>query len=193
MSLNIKIILASVRQGRFGDKPANWINEIANKSEGVSAELLDLKDYELPVFSEAVSPSHMTEDYTKPDVLKWAQKIAEADAFIIVTPEYNHGYPSSLKNNIDYLYKEWINKPVCFVAYGSTGGARVTQQLREVCIELQMAPIRNSVHIMAPWFLTEADGSLKSGALDPYIKPAENMLTQLKWWAEALKKARDNK
>lgn len=193
MSLNIKVILASVRQGRFGDKPAQWIVDIAKNTEGVSVELLDLKDYELPVFSEAVSPAYVTGEYALPEVNRWAEKITEADGFIIVTPEYNHGYPSSLKNNIDYLYKEWNNKPVCFVAYGSTGGARVTQQLREVSIELQMAPIRNSVHIMSPWLLTEADGSLKNGALDAYTKNAHTMLEQLIWWAKALKDPRQSR
>lgn len=193
MSLNIKIILASVRQGRFGDKPAKWITEIAKNTKGISVELLDLQDYQLPIFAEPTSPAYVKGDYSTAEVNRWAQKIAEADGFIVVTPEYNHGYPSSLKNNIDYLYKEWNNKPVCFVAYGSTGGARVTQQLREVAIELQMAPIRNSVHIMSPWLLTEADGALKAGVLDVYVKSAESMLAQLIWWASALKNARNYK
>lgn len=193
MSLHIKIILASVRYGRFGDKPAEWITALAKEKEGLSVELLDLRDYALPMFQEATSPANIKGKYESEDVNRWAEKIAEADGFIIVTPEYNHGYPASLKNNIDYLKKEWNNKPVCFVGYGSTGGARVIQQLREVAIELQMAPIRNSVHIMSPWFLTEADGKLKAGALDAYVKPAENMLTQFMWWAHALKIARNNK
>lgn len=191
MSLNIKIILASIRDNRFGDKPAAWIMEQAKTVEGITVELLDLRDYQLPLFAEGVSPAYVEGEYNTPDVNRWANKIAESDAFIIVTPEYNHGYPASLKNNIDYLYKEWNNKPVCFVSYGSTGGARVIQQLREVSIELQMAPIRNSVHIMAPWFLTEADGSLKTGAFDTNVKSAQSMLTQLVWWAKALKEARE--
>ncbi len=191
MSLNIKIILASIRDNRFGDKPATWIMEQAKTVEGITVELLDLRDYQLPLFAEGVSPAYVEGEYNIPEVNRWANKIAESDAFIIVTPEYNHGYPASLKNNIDYLYKEWNNKPVCFVSYGSTGGARVIQQLREVSIELQMAPIRNSVHIMAPWFLTEADGSLKTGAFDTNVKSAQSMLTQLVWWAKALKEARE--
>lgn len=191
MSLNIKIILASIRDNRFGDKPAAWIMEQAKTVEGITVELLDLRDYQLPLFAEGVSPAYVEGEYNTPEVNRWANKIAESDAFIIVTPEYNHGYPASLKNNIDYLYKEWNNKPVCFVSYGSTGGARVIQQLREVSIELQMAPIRNSVHIMAPWFLTEADGSLKTGAFDTNVKSAQSMLTQLVWWAKALKEARE--
>lgn len=191
--LKIKVILASVRNGRFGDKPAKWITELASQVEDFSVELLDLKDYSLPIFAEAISPSQITGDYGKPEVNKWAQKIAEADGFIFVTPEYNHGYPASLKNNLDYIYKEWNKKPLCVVAYGGTGGARATQQLREVSIELQMAPIRNSVHIMNPWNLVEADGSLKAGALDGYVKGAQNMLTQLSWWANVLKEARSKK
>ncbi len=193
MSLKIKIILGSIRNDRFGDKPAKWIFDIANKIGGAEYEILDLKDYQLPLFAESVSPAYVEGKYGNSAVDKWADKIAEADGFIVVTPEYNHGYPASLKNNIDYLYKEWNKKPISFVSYGSTGGARVIQQLREVSIELQMSPIRNSVHIMSPWFLTEENGSFKAGALDPYVKSAESLLAQLTWWANALKSARENK
>ncbi|MCX6783118.1 MAG: NAD(P)H-dependent oxidoreductase [Candidatus Levybacteria bacterium] len=191
MTLKIKVIVGSIREGRFGDKPAKWIVEQAKKVGGLSVELLDLRDYQLPMFAEGTSPAYIEGEYKTPEVNRWAKKIAEADGFIVVAPEYNHGYPSSLKNNIDYLYKEWNNKPVCFVGYGSTGGARVIQQLRQVSTELEMAPIRNSVHIMSPWFLTETDGSLKAGVLDVYVKSAESMLVQLIWWSNALKKARE--
>ncbi len=190
MSLNIKIILASVRDGRFGDKPAKWILGHAKKVDGIKAELLDLKDYQLPIFSDATSPAYVTGKYGKKEVDAWAKKIDEADGFIVVTPEYNHGYPATLKNNIDSIYKEWNKKPISFVSYGSTGGARVVQQLKEVAIELQMAPIRNNVHIMNPWFLNEKDGSLKAGVLDAYDQNAQSLLTQLVWWAKALKEAR---
>ncbi len=193
MSLNIKIILASVRDGRFGDKPAKWILGHAKKVDGIKAELLDLKDYQLPIFSDATSPAYVTGKYGKKEVDAWAKKIDEADGFIVVTPEYNHGYPATLKNNIDSIYKEWNKKPISFVSYGSTGGARVVQQLKEVAIELQMAPIRNNVHIMNPWFLTEEDGSLKAGVLDAYDQNAQSLLTQLVWWAKALKEAREEK
>ncbi len=188
--LKIKIILGSVREGRFGDKPAKWITDIASKTEGVEVELLDLKDYMLPIFAEATSPAYVEGKYGTEAVNKWAEKIAEADAFIIVTPEYNHGYPASLKNNIDYLYKEWNKKPVAFVAYGSAGGARVVEQLKEIAVELQMAPIRNAVHINFPWNLVDEKNNLKAGALDSFVKGAEGMLAQLIWWAKALKDAR---
>ena len=188
--LKIKVILASIRDGRFGDKPAKWVTEIAQKMDGISVELLDLKDYQLPMFADAVSPKSVEGSYGNSDVDAWATKIAEADGFVVVTPEYNHGYPASLKNNIDHTYKEWIQKPICFVGYGSTGGARVIQQLREVAIELQMAPIKNSVHIFNPWNLVDERGNLKPGVLDDNQKSAESMLNQLIWWAKTLKSVR---
>lgn len=189
-TLNIKIILASVRNGRFGDKPAGWIFDIASQTEGLSVELLDLKDYMFPIFAEATSPAYIEGAYSTPEINRWAEKIASADGFIVVTPEYNHGYPASLKNNMDYLYKEWNNKPVAFVSYGGVGGARAVEQLRQVAIELQMAPIRNAIHIVSPWNLVEKDGSLKTGALDDYTNSAKNMIEQLIWWTNALKEAK---
>lgn len=191
--LNIKVILASVRDGRFGDKPAQWIVDIASKIEGFSVELLDLKEYSLPIFAEAVSPAQAGGVYSNPQVSRWAEKIAAADGFVVVTCEYNHGYPSSLKNNLDYLYKEWNGKPIAFVAYGGAGGARSVEQLRQVAIELQMLPIRNAVHIIAPWNLVEKDGLLKTGALDGYTDGAKNMLQQLALLAKALKDLREEK
>ena len=192
-NINIKVILASVRKGRFGDKPAKWIVDLALQTKGVSVELLDIKEYILPIFAEAVSPAYVQGAYATLEINRWAEKITTADGFIIITPEYNHGYPASLKNNLDYLYKEWNNKPVAFVGYGSVGGARAVERLRQVAIELQMAPIRNAVHIFAPWNLVEADGSLKQGALDDYANNAKNMLEQLVWWVNALKEAREIK
>lgn len=189
--LNIKVILGSIRKDRFGDKPAKWIVDMVKKMEDVSVELLDLRNYQLPIFNEPISPSHVKGAYANKDANVWAKKIAAADGFIVVTPEYNHGYPASLKNNIDYIFKEWNKKPVAFVAYGSVGGARAVEQLRQVAVELQMAPIRNSVHINAPWYLVESDGSLKVGALDLYLDAAKNMLSELMWWAKALKTARE--
>ena len=95
-----------------------------------------------------------------------------------------------LKNAMDWVYQEWNNKPMGFVAYGSVGGARAVEQLRTVAVELQMAPVRNAVHIPAHWVLLDEKGVLKTGALDSYQMAAEGLLTQLVWWANALKAAR---
>lgn len=115
--LKIKIILGSTRHNRFGDKPANWIYEETKKKSGVLAELLDLRDYPMPFFDEPMGPAMLKENYSHESVKKWAAKIKESDAFIVVTPEYNHGYPAVLKNAIDSIFPEWNDKPVGFVSY----------------------------------------------------------------------------
>jgi len=130
---------------------------------------------------------------TDPIAQKWTAKIAEADTFIVVTPEYNHGYPAVLKNAFDYVYKEWNRKPIGFVAYGSVAGARSVEQLRQVAIELQMAPIRKGLHIHKFWLLTDEKGNLKPGALDDMNGEAKDFLDQLTWWGKALKEARERK
>lgn len=190
--LKVKIIVGSVRQGRFAEHPARWVYEKVAAMPDIEAEILDLKEYPMPFFSEPVPPS-ASDGYEHPVVQAWDAKIAEADAFVMVSPEYNHGYPAVLKNALDYTYKHWNSKPVAFVSYGSTGGARAVEQLRQVAVELQMAPIRSAVHIPAPWNLLEKDGGLKNGALEPYDKSAEGMFSQLLWWAKALKAARQQK
>lgn len=187
---NIKVIIGSIREGRFGDKPAAWISEQIKKQEGIAVEILDLADYNMPFFNESVSPAYKQEPYKNEAVSRFTKKIAEADAFVIVTPEYNRGTSAVLKNALDWIYPEWNNKPVAFVAYGGVGGARAVEQLRLNAIELQMAPIRQSVNISAHWLLLDEKGNLKPGSLDQYEKPAEIMIDQLLWWTRALKTAR---
>lgn len=191
--LKIKIILGSTRPNRFSDKPGTWIFGEARKKEGVEGELLDLRDYPFPFYNEPISPSMIKDGaYSNEIVKRWAVKIKEADAFIIVTPEYNHGTSGVLKNALDSVYAEWNNKPVGFVSYGGVGGARAVEQLRGVAVELQMAPIRNAVHIPQHWNLLDEKGNLKDGALNPFKKNADMLLAQLMWWAAALKTAREN-
>jgi NAD(P)H-dependent FMN reductase len=145
--LRLKVILGSTRQGRFGDKPAHWILGEAAQRPGVDAELLDLRDYPLPFYDRAASPSREGGVYPSPAVTRWAAKIAEADAFIVVAPEYNHGYSAVLKNALDHIFPEWARKPVAFVSYGNAGGARAVEQLRLVAVELQMWPVRGALHL----------------------------------------------
>lgn len=192
--IKIKIILGSTRQNRFSDKPGAWIFEEVKKKDGIDVELLDLRDYPLPFFNESAFPS-MIKDGAYPNEIarKWAAKISEADGFIIVAPEYNHGTSGVLKNALDHIYAEWNNKPVGFISYGSVGGARAIEQLREVVVELQMAPIRNAVHISQHWNMLDEKGNLKDGALDPFEKSASGLIDQLIWWARALKTAREQR
>jgi NAD(P)H-dependent FMN reductase len=185
----IKVIIGSTRQQRFGDQPAKWITEKA-KAKGLDVEILDLRDYPLPFFDEAMSPTMaaMKGAYPYPVSAQWTAKIGEADGFIIIAAEYNHGYTAVLKNAIDYVSREWNKKPVAFVGYGSAGGARAIEQLREVVVELQMTPIRASVHMTNFWNLLDEKGILKTESFDA---AGDAMLDQLIWWTDALKIARD--
>lgn len=192
-SLKIQVILASIREGRFGDKPAEFMLGEAKKLAGVETELVDLRDYTLPFFASAVSPSRAMGEYGNSEVMRFAGKVSEADAYIIVTPEYNHGYPGALKNALDSIYGEWIGKPVAFVSYGGVGGARAVEQLRQVAVELQMAPIRNAVHISWDVYMAvaKAQAPVDPVLFAPIAKAAEALLTQLLWWGRALKAARE--
>jgi NAD(P)H-dependent FMN reductase len=144
--LKIQVILGSTRQSRFGDKPAHYILGELAKRPDVQAELVDLRDWPLPFFDHPVSP--IRAKITEPPIVpKWAAKVGEADGFVMITPEYNHGYSAVLKNALDWVYTEWTKKPVGFVGYGSLGGARAIEQLRQVVIELDMVPIRQAIHI----------------------------------------------
>lgn len=185
--MKIQVILGSTRQGRFGDKPAKWIYEKLKAIPEVEAELLDLRDYPLPFFDEPKSPASSGGVYTLPAGRKWADKIGEADGYIIVTPEYNHGPPAVLKNALDYVYKEWNNKPVGFVSYGTVGGARVVEQLRNIVVELKMVSVRTSVNILAFWTLMDEKGNLKTETLE---KNANDMIEQVLWYAKTLKAAK---
>lgn len=192
LDVKIQIIVGSTREGRFSDKAATWIAGEFKKQEGIAVEALDLRDYDMPFFNEAVSPSFKQEPYKNEAVARFTSKIAEGDAFVIVTPEYNHGTSGVLKNALDWVYQEWNNKPVAFISYGSVGGARAVEQLRLTAIELQMAPIRAAVHIPGDQYFPVLFG--KADANEMFAKltdGAHHMITQLLWWARALKAARE--
>ena len=110
ITFNIKVIAGSTREGRFSDKAAAWIVEEIKKQEGVVVEALDLRDYGMPFFNEPMSPSFKQEPYKNEVVARFTKKIEEGDAFVIVTPEYNHGTSGVLKNALDWVYQEWNNK-----------------------------------------------------------------------------------
>jgi NAD(P)H-dependent FMN reductase len=186
--LKIGIIIGSVREGRFADHPAQWILNLAHGRGAFEVELIDLRDYALPIFSEALAPAWGPS--VEPDALRWQKKVAELDGYIFVAAEYNRGPSASLKNALDYAYNEWNNKPVAFVAYGAVGGARAVEQLRLSTIELQMAPIRTGVHIPWPVYMEVTNGKNLSD-FDFLNDDATELLDQLAWWTNALKDARD--
>jgi NAD(P)H-dependent FMN reductase len=190
--LNTKIILGSTRKNRFSEKPGQWILGEAKKHSDMNVELLDLRDYPMPFLDYDTPPLMLNGKYPNDMAMKWARKIEEGDAFIVVTPEYNHGYSAVLKNAFDMVNKEWNNKPIGFVSYGSVGGARAVEQLRQVVIELQMAPIREMVSIPPNIFMPVWMG--KDTSPNPFVSLEAGLpkfFDQLVWWANALKNARD--
>ncbi len=190
--INIKIIVGSTRIGRFSDKAAAWIFEEIKKEQNVIAEIIDLRDYPMPFFNELESPAFKEKPYNNEAVVRFTNKIAEGDAFVIISPEYNHGTSAVLKNSFDWVYPEWNNKPVAFVSYGGVGGARAVEQLRLNSIELQMVPIRNAVHIPGEQYFQTVFGKMETKDLFIFVsKQAANMISQLLWWARLLKSARN--
>jgi NAD(P)H-dependent FMN reductase len=187
----ISVIVGSTRQGRFSEKPANWIVQHLKKRSGIDAQLLDLRDFLMPFFDQPVPPAMPGRpSYENEAVKRWTAKIARSDGFIFVTPEYNYGPPAVLKNALDWVYPEWNRKAAAFVSYGSAAGARSVQQLREAAIELQMAPIRSSVHIPVATLWAHYQGGDVNKGLAELGTQAQTMIDDLLWWTAALKTAR---
>jgi NAD(P)H-dependent FMN reductase len=187
----ISVIVGSTRQGRFSEKPAAWILEHLKKQPAVEARLLDLRDFPMPFFDEPVPPGMPGRaPYENPVVKKWTAAIKASDAFVFVTPEYNYGTSAVLKNAIDWVYPEWNRKAAAFVSYGSAAGARAIQQLRETAVELQMAPIRFSVHLPVAVLWNHFRGEDVQAGLVEANSAADTMINDLLWWTEALRTAR---
>lgn len=189
MNPKIGIVIGSTRPSRFGDKPAAWIHAIASKRSDLDFEVIDLRDYPLPVFDEPGSPAWGPIENKVAQ--RWAAKLASLDGFILVTPEYNHSTSAALKNALDYAYNEFVRKPVAFVGYGGVGGARAIEHLRLVAAELQMASVRNAVHIAASDFLGLWRQGKSFDDLPHLAQSASAMLDDLAWWTKALKSARE--
>ena len=187
----ISVIVGSTRQGRFSERPAEWILQHLKERSGVDARLLDLRDYPMPFFDQPVSPATPGRPpYQHEVVKKWTAAIAQSDGFVFVTPEYNYGPSAVLKNAIDWVYPEWNRKAAGFVSYGSAMGARSVQQLRETATELQLAPVRSSVHIPAATLWAHYQGGDVDAGLAALHAPAATLIDDLLWWTAALKKAR---
>ncbi|GHD11580.1 NADPH-dependent FMN reductase [Tianweitania populi] len=185
----IGVIVGSIRANRFAERPAQWIAELARASGELDVEIIDLKDYPLPIFDEAVSPAYGT--VSSEVALRWQKKLDEQDGFIFTAAEYTRGPTAALKNAIDYAYPQWNKKVAAYVGYGGVGGARAIEQLRLNAIEDQMVPIRNAVHIMFGEYLAIVNEG-KSISDFPHLQQAgQDMIAQLTWYVKALKAARD--
>lgn len=188
--MKIAVILGSTRKVRRGARVATWLMAQLPQYKDAEFELLDLRDYPLPFYAEDDSPDSLEHGYSTNIATQWASKIGEADGFIIIASEYNHGPTAVLKNALDYVYNEWNKKPVAFVGYatGSSGAMRAIEQLRTITLELQMAPMHEALHITNVLDIMDEHGNLLQGHADKKLK---SVVEELLWWANALKAARD--
>ncbi|MGA3215362.1 MAG: NAD(P)H-dependent oxidoreductase [Acidimicrobiales bacterium] len=182
----LTVIIASTRRGRLGLPVAHWFIEQARAHGAFEVKVVDLAELDLPLLDE---PNHpRLRQYTQPHTLEWSAIVDASDAFIFVTPEYNYGYPASLKNAIDYLHQEWLHKPVGFVSYGGVAaGTRSVQQLKQVVTALSMMPVNEAVAL--PFFTQ----FIKDGKMQPnetMVQAAGAMLDQLVRVEEAMRPLR---
>jgi len=179
--LRIAIIIGSTRPGRNGEAVGKWAYDIARKRDDAEFELVDIADFNLPLFDEPIQPifGQYIHDHTR----TWSRKIASFDGYVFVTPEYNHGTCAALKNAIDFLYQEWTNKAAGFIAYGSTMGARAVENLRLVMAELQVATVRVQVGLS---LFTDFENFSVFKPDEMQKKYVNDMLDQVIAWSGAL-------
>ncbi|TPI64849.1 NAD(P)H-dependent oxidoreductase [Mesorhizobium sp. B3-1-3] len=178
--LGLVVIIGSTREGRRGDKVARWFVSEATRHAGFDIDVIDLADIRLPTFHPASRGSEMQ---------ALAGRLEAADAFVIVTPEYNHSFPGHLKHAIDQADLEWRGKPVGFVSYGGTsGGLRAVEHLRQVFAELHAVSVRDCISFHGVWDEFDENGALKD--IEGRRKAADNLLDHLCWWAAPLRDAR---
>jgi NAD(P)H-dependent FMN reductase len=176
--LRIGIIIGSTRPGRKAEAVAKWVYEIAQKRTDAEFEIVDIRDFNLPLLDEPVSP--IMGQYAHQHTKIWSAKIASFDAYVFVTPEYNHGTSGALKNAIDFLYHEWVNKAAGFVSYGGAGGARA--------VEVQIATVRNQVLLS---LFTDFENFSVFKPASQHEKSVNAMFDQVIAWGSALKTLRE--
>jgi NAD(P)H-dependent FMN reductase len=190
--LNLKIIIGSTRPSRAADKVVPWISSAARSHGGFSVDLVDLRDWQLPLFGETFAtvgdPANPT--FSAPAVKQWNEKIAQGDAYLFITPEYNHSVPAVLKNAIDSVFATFAfrAKPAACVAYsgGIAGGTRAIEHLAHIAIETEMVPLRNNVIIPYVGEAFGPDGQPRDGR----TIAAAKILLDFAWWGTALQQAR---
>ena len=191
--LQLKLIVGSTRPGRAADVVVPWIEQRARNHGRFDVEVLDLRDWPLPVFTETFATLGDIHDptYSEPLVKRWNGALAAADAYLFVTPEYNHSIPGVLKNAIDSVFASFAfrNKPAAVVAYsaGAVGGTRAAEHLADIGAEAELVSLRNNVLIPFVQDAFDGSGAPKNPQLD---RVAGVMLDDLAWWAHALHAAR---
>jgi NAD(P)H-dependent FMN reductase len=187
LALRLNVVLSSTRPGRVGATVARWFHGVAVEHGKFDPELVDLAEFNLPVYDEPRHP--VLQQYEHEHTKRWAASVAAADAFVFVTPEYNYGPTPALLNALDYVYKEWNYKPAAFVSYGGiSGGIRAVQVTKHTLTTLKMVPLVEAVVIQT--VTQHLDESKQFRPSDVHTSSAKTMLDELLRWAEALKPMR---
>jgi NAD(P)H-dependent FMN reductase len=187
MFLKLHTIICSTRPGRNGPHVAKWFHGMAQQHGKFDAHLIDLAEFNLPIFDEPLHPR--LQKYEHAHTRAWSESVQAADAFVFVTPEYNFNMPPALLNALDFLSKEWNYKPAGFVSYGGvSGGLRSVQMSKQVVAALKMMPMAEGVAI--PSFTTHLDEDKNFTPNDLIVASVKPMLDELHRWAEALKPMR---
>lgn len=186
--VHIKVIVGSVRPNRFGIQPAQWIMDLAKSHPEATFSLVDLAEINLPLLDEPQPPA--AGNYAQEHTKEWSKIISEADGFIFVTPEYNHGVPASLKNAFDFLADEWRYKPVAFISYGAeAGGVRAVEHFRSSVAWLDMYDIKAFVTIPNYW--GQLDESGKWQPSDQQNEAGQRVIKDITFWAKQFQAARE--
>lgn len=183
--LSIAIVTGSTRPGRNNEAVATWVHNVAKQRTDAEFEVVDIADYNLPLLDEP-RPA-LYGEYAHEHTKAWSDKIAPFDAYVFVTPEYNHGTSPALKNAIDYLWREWNNKAAGFVSYGGTGGIRAAEQLRLITAPLMIATVAAQVPLS---LFTDFENFKIFKPSPQRQKELNKMLDQLVAWAAVLKTLR---
>jgi NAD(P)H-dependent FMN reductase len=188
----ITLIVASTRTRRFADLPLAWLREQLGARTDLSLDVLDLREHPLPFFDQVIPPARNQRAYASAAERAVGEALDAADGYLVLANEYNHGYSAALKNLFDTFFVEFEHKPIGFVGYGNVGGSRAIEQLRLVASELDMAPVRTSVHIFGHQMRQLREDPASADEVFAEIAPRVDALTDdLLWWANALAPARD--
>ncbi len=164
--MKVLVLLGSSREGGMGQRVGTWVSNELKKNSELEIDLVRVGDLNLPYFDEAAAIGYLGGNFKHPEGKAWGERVAAADAFVMITPEYNHGIPAVLKNAIDYAWEGWHYKPLSIVSYSMSpyAGTRAAENLRLVSLGVKLLPLYEAVHIGTVHETVNEDGTLAEGA-----------------------------
>lgn len=171
--MKIGIVIGSIREGRLGEGVGRWVEAAVAERTGVDVQVIDLKSFDVPLFTSSTNPMMANREYDSPSVGAWSAAIDDCDAFIFVTAEYNHGVPGGFKNAFDSLAPEWVDKTVGFVSYGADNGVRAVEHWRQIVANFHMVAVRGQVSLS---LFTEFD---QDGNVTPEARRGDELATMI--------------